>query len=123
MNLLFFEPPASRRVGGLDRAIRSLESFLKESGVTLRCNPPEDVLGKTRDKKMVHFHGLWQKNFPRVSAKCRRLRIPYVVSPHGMLEPWRGGINGGRSASIFSLSNAGTSPGLHDSSQPVRPKQ
>ena len=88
MNLLFFEPPPSRRVGGLDRAIRSLESFLKESGVTLRCNPPEDVLGKTRDKKMVHFHGLWQKNFPRVSAKCRRLRIPYVVSPHGMLEPW-----------------------------------
>src|SRR5207249_1137428 len=55
---------------------------------TVRCNPPEDVLGKTRDKKMVHFHGLWQKNFPRVSAKCRRLRIPYVVSPHGMLEPW-----------------------------------
>jgi len=88
VNLLFFEPPPSQRVGGLDRAIRSLESFLKESGVTVRCNPPEDVLGKTRDKKMVHFHGLWQKNFPRVSAKCRRLRIPYVVSPHGMLEPW-----------------------------------
>src|SRR5262249_29420663 len=33
-------------------------------------------------------HGLWQPGFARVSRMCRQLDIPYVVSPHGMLEPW-----------------------------------
>ncbi len=88
MKLLFFEPPPSQRAGGLDRAIRSLEHFLRTSGVTVHCNPSKEMFERADDSKLVHFHGLWQPNFPRVSAKCRRLRIPYVVSPHGMVEPW-----------------------------------
>jgi glycosyltransferase involved in cell wall biosynthesis len=37
---------------------------------------------------VVHFHGLWQPAFLGISASCRRAGVPYVVSPHGMLEPW-----------------------------------
>lgn len=37
---------------------------------------------------LLHLHGLWQ--YPSVVASrwARRTRKPYLVSPHGMLEPW-----------------------------------
>jgi glycosyltransferase involved in cell wall biosynthesis len=83
----FYEPPRSQRVGGLDHAIRSLEGFLRQAQVEVLTNPPaEDVEHDPPD--VVHFHGLWQPLFLRVSALCRRRRVPYVVSSHGMLEPW-----------------------------------
>jgi glycosyltransferase involved in cell wall biosynthesis len=68
--------------------VRSLEQFLQKAGVTVRSNPPFEDLGAGSESEVVHFHGLWQPRFVRVSAHCRRARIPYVVSPHGMLEPW-----------------------------------
>jgi glycosyltransferase involved in cell wall biosynthesis len=37
---------------------------------------------------LVHCHGLWTFHGLAVPAFCRRNRIPYLVSPHGMLEPW-----------------------------------
>lgn len=37
---------------------------------------------------VVHFHGLWQLDHAWASWLCRRLDVPYIVSPHGMLEPW-----------------------------------
>jgi glycosyltransferase involved in cell wall biosynthesis len=83
----FFEPHPAQKTGGLELAIRSLERFLRQAGVTGCSNPPIEGLG-AREGEVVHFHGLWQPKFLRISAHCRRRRIPYVVSPHGMLEPW-----------------------------------
>jgi glycosyltransferase involved in cell wall biosynthesis len=37
---------------------------------------------------VAHFHGLWQPQHAVWSALCRKKKIPYLVSPHGMLEPW-----------------------------------
>ena len=37
---------------------------------------------------VVHFHGLWQLQYGHVAKRCAALGIPFVVSPHGMLEPW-----------------------------------
>jgi glycosyltransferase involved in cell wall biosynthesis len=88
MVIHFFEPPAAQRTGGLDLAIRSLEDFLRRAGTTVLCNPTISELGKAGVRELVHFHGLWQPRFNRVSAHCRRAGIPYVISPHGMLEPW-----------------------------------
>jgi|KBSSwiStaDraftv2_1062776.scaffolds.fasta_scaffold31398_2 glycosyltransferase involved in cell wall biosynthesis len=84
----FFEPPPAQATGGLNLAMRSLEQFLERAGVSVRSNPPLEELGKGSGPEVVHFHGLWQPRFVMVSAHCRRARIPYVVSPHGMLEPW-----------------------------------
>jgi glycosyltransferase involved in cell wall biosynthesis len=84
----FFEPPPAQATGGLSLAIRSLERFLRGAGVTVHSNTPSSTLGKGNGPEMVHFHGLWQPRFVTASARCRRARIPYVVSPHGMLEPW-----------------------------------
>jgi glycosyltransferase involved in cell wall biosynthesis len=84
----FFQPPPAQRIGGLDLATKSLKNFLVRSGVTVRDDPVMEVIGESETPEIVHFHGLWQRNFPRISALCRRRKIPYIVSPHGMLEPW-----------------------------------
>jgi len=84
----FFQPPPGQRAGGLDLAIKSLEKSLIGSGITVRADPPKETIGQSGEQEVVHFHGLWQPAFPRLAAHCRRRRVPYVVSPHGMLEPW-----------------------------------
>ena len=37
---------------------------------------------------LVHVHGLWQFTSLAALTWHRRCRRPYVVSPHGMLDPW-----------------------------------
>src|SRR5512140_176100 len=37
---------------------------------------------------LVHLHGLWRHTSVAVWRWGRRTGRPYVVSPHGMLEPW-----------------------------------
>ena len=45
-----------------------------------------DLMGS--DAALVHLHGVWK--YPSIVALqwARRMRRPYLVSPHGMLEPW-----------------------------------
>lgn len=37
---------------------------------------------------IVHIHGMWSPLLAAFAQHARCLRIPYIVSPHGMLEPW-----------------------------------
>ena len=37
---------------------------------------------------IVHMHGIWQHPVLAVHRWARRTGRPYVISPHGMLEPW-----------------------------------
>jgi glycosyltransferase involved in cell wall biosynthesis len=37
---------------------------------------------------LIHLHGLWNFTCVEVSRWSRVTRRPYIVSPHGMLEPW-----------------------------------
>jgi len=82
MKVAFLEPPAAQRVGGLDGAIRSLEKAMRTLGI--------DVLPSFEDggASVVHFHGLWQPAHSRLSARLAARGVPFIVSPHGMLEPW-----------------------------------
>ena len=41
-----------------------------------------------RQFDIVHFHAIWNLEQHRVAALCRRLGVPYVIAPRGMLEPW-----------------------------------
>jgi glycosyltransferase involved in cell wall biosynthesis len=84
----FFEPPAFQTIGGLNLAVRSLEVFLRRSGIDVRNSSSPEKIGESGAEEVVHFHGLWQPGFSKISAHCRRQNIPYIVSPHGMLEPW-----------------------------------
>ena len=49
--------------------------------------------GKTADlfasnPDLVHVHGMWQYPSIAVLRWARRTGKPYIVSPHGMIEPW-----------------------------------
>ena len=37
---------------------------------------------------IVHLHGVWQPLLGKVGAACRKAGVPYVLSPHGMLDPY-----------------------------------
>lgn len=37
---------------------------------------------------IFHIHGLWQMSSNQFVRKAQRLNLPYIISPHGMLEPW-----------------------------------
>ena len=84
MNVHFFSPPPEQRVGGLNAAIEGLRAALIRAGATVDDALPESAEGD----HVVHFHGLWQLRYMRLAKRCATLGIPFVVSPHGMLEPW-----------------------------------
>lgn len=76
------------RVGGLEGACRGLEAALRRAGhdvVPLGGGSSDDEL---RACGVVHFHGLWSLAHARLARRLRRRGVPYVTSPHGMLEPW-----------------------------------
>lgn len=41
-----------------------------------------------RGAQGVHIHGLWEQSTATAASAARRLKLPYVLSAHGMLEPW-----------------------------------
>lgn len=89
MNIHFVEPPASAAKGGIALAMNTLEGFLSGSGINVVRDSNLRLLRNASSKEVaVHFHGMWQPRHIVSSWWCRMANIPYVVSPHGMLEPW-----------------------------------
>ncbi len=86
MKILFQEPPPAQRIGGLEAAISALRHVMMIIGEEVYDSVPEN--GSLTSMRAVHFHGLWQPRYPRLAAQCVTSGVPYVVSPHGMLEPW-----------------------------------
>jgi len=41
-----------------------------------------------KDFDIFHGNGLWQYPVHRMAQFARKRNIPYILSPHGMLEPW-----------------------------------
>ena len=41
-----------------------------------------------RANDVVHIHGVWEEVQHRAARACQRLGVPYVMTPHGMLDPW-----------------------------------
>ncbi len=83
MNVHFFQPPPTQRIGGLDAAIQSMRAALQRSGIVV-----DEELPLSGPDHVVHFHGLWQRDHARAARTCIERGVPYVVSPHGMLERW-----------------------------------
>lgn len=85
VKILFAELPSPLRVGGLDKACRELEHALLQAGETIQLSQGAPPSGEV---DLVHFHGLWSPAHARLARWAWSRRIPTVVSPHGMLEPW-----------------------------------
>ncbi len=79
---------------------RDTEQRLREAGAAVHFIGPargpllrHPDLAKTLDElisraDVVHVHGVWEEIQHRAATLARRRGVPYVVSPHGMLDPW-----------------------------------
>ncbi len=82
-----------------DEDIDSLEHFAPVTRYPLRglsslfAGEPRSLTGQLLSRQiencdLVHIHGLWQEHCAFAAALARRLGKPYVISAHGMLDPW-----------------------------------
>ena len=60
------------------------------AGVTVTALPPgrAGLAGRVAAADVVHLHGVWDRVLYRAAAAARRAGVPYVVTPHGMLDRW-----------------------------------
>jgi glycosyltransferase involved in cell wall biosynthesis len=50
---------------------------------------PETRLGAWVERaELAHMHGLWQTQTRAGAPAARRARVPYMISAHGMADPW-----------------------------------
>ena len=84
MRIHFFTPPPAQRIGGLDAAINGLRDALERNGIEVDASLP----ATDHCESVAHFHGLWQSSHIGLARQCVARGIPYIISPHGMLEPW-----------------------------------
>ena len=107
MKVLHVISSLSQGGGGPSRSVQGLVAGLNRVGVetwllTLRHGDEPWVDGVEHfingesfenvaariEPDIVHLHGLWNFNMHRCAVVCRRRKIPYVIAPRGMLEPW-----------------------------------
>ncbi|KOY50658.1 glycosyltransferase [Polaribacter dokdonensis] len=87
-------------VRDLSNSLIKSNTFLKvsynKSNVPLKFN--NDVILKSYNKKqnllnkpledIFHINGIWSLFLHKMVSRAKKHKIPYVVSPHGMLEDW-----------------------------------
>lgn len=107
MRVLHVITSLSRTGGGPARSSQGLVASLNAEGVEawlMTLYPSEkpwipgvdhfyqdtDFAAAVQDVKpdIVHLHCLWSPALHRCAVLCRKLNIPYVIAPRGMLEPW-----------------------------------
>ena len=107
MRVLQIIDQISRDAGGPSRSVQGLVAGLNAAGVetwllTLNHGDEPWIDGVTRfenggvfeevvqrvEPDVVHLHGIWSMALHRCAVVCRRLSIPHVIAPRGMLEPW-----------------------------------
>jgi len=88
-----------------DRGVEVAFAALRDSGTSLpgwasfaprfsqpafpkKIVPSADLMDELKSSDLLHSHGLWSAISLAVSSHGRRTRIPWIVSPHGMMDPW-----------------------------------
>lgn len=76
------------RIPGFGRvAVRRIDGDgAMERLLALNARPVVRAVARTRG--VLHFHGVWETLFVAAAGAARRAGAPYVVTPHGMLDPW-----------------------------------
>jgi glycosyltransferase involved in cell wall biosynthesis len=72
-------------VRDLGKRVSAEAAAFTERGVIVETADPGRCIAAAT---IVHLHGLWSPFTHAVAVATRRARIPLVISPRGMLEPW-----------------------------------
>lgn len=67
----------------------AFKSFRVLPSVSFSPSFARGIVRLVREADIVHLHGLWQDPCWHAAAECRRQHKPYVMMPHGFLEPER----------------------------------
>jgi len=106
MKVLHVITSLSRSAGGPARSVQGLVAAECAAGIDAwiwPINGGEPWVARVRVKKglgirdwglgakefdLVHIHGLWSPLLHKVAVACRKAKVPYLIAPRGMLEPW-----------------------------------
>ena len=85
----FSEPDEASVAPGLEAAGVSVESIGPTRGA-LRRHPrlAKTLKARVADADVLHLHGLWEEPQWLAAAAAAAAAMPFVVSPHGMLDAW-----------------------------------
>ena len=70
------------------REVKICNAIVHRISSGLTCYSSSKALLKELRPDVVHINGCWQPQLAFFQWAARSLKIPVVLSPHGMLEPW-----------------------------------
>jgi glycosyltransferase involved in cell wall biosynthesis len=78
------------RTGGVAKAVCDLSDAFKTKNVEnfVFDNPSSKQLNPLLEANLVIAHGLWQWPGRSAVKLKKKYDVPYIVFPHGMLDPW-----------------------------------
>lgn len=86
MSFLHYVHSTDPQTGGVAEAVKSLNEALRAEGVPSSVHTqPKLTEGNT---EMLMGHGLWQWPGRHCLSMGKKKKIPYLIYPHGMLDPW-----------------------------------
>ena len=74
------------RTGGVIEAVLRLDESLRAKGISSAISDDPQSLGEDATHFIVH--GLWQWPGLRAWKRFKTTSCPYIVFPHGMMDPW-----------------------------------
>jgi glycosyltransferase involved in cell wall biosynthesis len=88
MNILFEELAPAQRLGGVEAATGGLVAAFSAFGLSVERRDSMSPLPEQWIPDLVHLHGIWSPGLARRWWHWHKLRVPCMVTVHGMLEPW-----------------------------------
>lgn len=103
MKILHVTQGLDPQSGGPTRSVKGICRALDKAGVdvtlcVLHGNHEFDNKGGVKvvygacppinDFDLVHIQSIWDPALHAVAKACRKAKVPYVISPRGMLDPW-----------------------------------
>jgi glycosyltransferase involved in cell wall biosynthesis len=99
--VLCYGDDQGKRQAALEAAVNRVPGFPAVQVVTL---PPDRGMGRITAsharqalrqwcesktlESIVHLHGVWEPLLKAAADVARRHHMPYILTPHGMLDPW-----------------------------------
>lgn len=85
-------PERTKRIGALLDATPGAERFASvhapPMGQFSKLAPGSDAERAVRDADVVHLHGVWDAIVAAAARTAHKAGVPYIVTPHGMLDRW-----------------------------------
>jgi len=97
MRILHILPTRSKEYGGPVSVAEAIAEESFRQGVECAIYPPQSgksgksiqaLWSAVRRADVVHIHGLWNLNATLAARLARWSGIPYIITPHGMLDHW-----------------------------------